>query len=48
VLGECRPPGPVEVMAEPAHPAEHLERAQVEVWTFSLPGRDETVHFIAH
>ena len=45
---ERGPAGPVEMVAEPAHPAEHLHRAQVEVGALPLPGLDESVDFITH
>jgi hypothetical protein len=48
VLGERLSPGPVEVVAEPADPAEHLHRPKVEVGALPAPGLDEPVHLVPH
>jgi hypothetical protein len=38
----------VEVVGQPADPAEHLEGSDVEVRALPLPGRDEAVDLILH
>ena len=48
VLGEDLPAGPVEVVAQPGDPAQHLHRLQVEVGALPLPGLDEPVDLVAH
>ena len=40
--------GEVEVAGQPADPAEHLDRAEVEVAALAGPRLDQAVHFVAH
>src|SRR5690606_677515 len=46
VLGERGPARPVEVLGEPGHPAEHVQRAHVEVRPLLAPGPDQPVDLV--
>ena len=48
VSGEGGTAGPVEVPRQPGHPAEDLERSDVEVGPLAGPGGDEPVHLVLH
>ena len=48
VRGERVAAGQVEVPGQPADPAEHLDRGEVEVGALAAPGLDQLVHLVAH
>ncbi len=47
VGGEGVAPGLVEQPGQPAHPAEHLDRGEVEIGAFAVPGLDQLVDLVA-
>ena len=40
-------PGPVDVTSKAGHPAQHLKRGNIEIWTFTSPGCNEVIDFVA-
>jgi hypothetical protein len=48
VLGECLASRQLEPPREPAHPAEHGDRSQIEIAPLTPPGIEQFVHFVAH
>ena len=47
LAGERGPARPVQVPGQPGHPAEHLQRLDVQVGPLRLPGGDQVVHLVA-
>ena len=47
MTGEGGPAGPVQVPREPGDAAEHLQRLDVQIGPFRVPGGDEIIHLIA-